>query len=62
MKSALPKPHPARKPTICPMVSEAPASALNATTKASPSSRVRLAPMRLETNPVASIASPVTAM
>ena len=36
MKSALPRPQPARKPTICATLPDAPASAVNTTTSASP--------------------------
>ncbi len=62
MNSALPSPQPARKPTMAPTVSEDPASAEKTMISASPDSRVRLAPMRLETTPVTSIATPMTAM
>ena len=61
MKSALPRPQKPRKPTIWSIVPDAPAAALNATTSASPTSSVRFAPMRLETQPVTSIAIPVMA-
>ena len=37
-----------------------PASALNATMRASPATSVRLAPIRLDTQPVTSIATAVT--
>jgi hypothetical protein len=47
---------------ISPTVSEAPASALNTMISARPTSSVRLAPSRLDTAPVISIASPITAM
>ena len=62
MNSALPRPQPARKPTMAPMVSEEPASAENTTIIARPTTSVRLAPMRLDTTPVMSIATPITAM
>jgi hypothetical protein len=62
MNSALPSPQPARKPTIAPTVSDDPASAEKTMISARPASRVRLAPMRLETTPVTSIATPMTAM
>ena len=61
MKSALPRPQPARKPAICATVPDAPASALNTITSASPPSSARLAPTRDATNPVPSIATPVIA-
>ena len=62
MNSALPRPQPARKPTIAPMLCEEPARAEKAMISTRPASSVRLAPMRLETQPVISIATPVTAM
>ena len=62
MNSALPRPHPARKPTMPPMVSEEPASAENTMISARPVSRVRFAPIRDDTTPVISIATPITAM
>ena len=62
MNSALPRPQPARKPTIAPMVSEEPASAENTMIRTRPHSSVRFAPIRLETTPVISIATPITAM
>ncbi len=61
MNSALPRPQPARKPTMLPTESEAPASALNVTIRTSPLSSVRFAPSRLDTTPVTSIATPVIA-
>ena len=61
MKSALPRPQPARKPTMAPMVSEEPASAEKTTIRARPRSRVRLAPIRDDTTPVSSIVTPITA-
>jgi hypothetical protein len=61
MKSALPRPQPARKPTMAPIELDAPASAEKATTSARPSSSVRRGPMRLETQPVTSIDTPVKA-
>ena len=60
MKSALPRPQPARKPTIWLMVFDDPASALKTTMSASPMSSVRFAPIRLATTPVTSIANAVT--
>lgn len=62
MKSALPRPHTARNPTMPPTVSCVPASPAPTMMIASPMSRVRLAPMRLDTQPVMSIATPMTAM
>ena len=62
MNSALPRPQPARKPTMAPIESLAPASAENTTISARPASRVRLAPIRDDTTPVISIATPITAM
>ncbi len=62
MNSALPRPQPARKPTIWPMVLDDPASAENTMIRASPESSVFLAPIRVETTPVISIATPMTAM
>ncbi len=60
MNRALPTPQPARKPTMPPIdVGLAPASALNTTISASPASSVRLAPMRLDTQPVISMATAV---
>ena len=61
MKSALPRPHRARKATMPPMVSWLPANAAPMMMKARPTRRVRLAPMRLLTQPVPSMATPVTA-
>ena len=60
--SALPRPQPARKPTIAPTEFEDPASAANTMISTRPESRVRLGPMRLETTPVTSIAMPMIAM
>ena len=62
MKRALPRPQPARKPTIAPTVLDDPASAEKTMISTRPESSVRLAPMRLETTPVISIATPMTAM
>jgi hypothetical protein len=61
MNSALPRPQPARRPTIAPMLFDAPASALKMTTSARPPRSVRLAPMRLATALVTSIEMPVNA-
>lgn len=60
MNRALPSPQPARKPTMPLMEPEAPASAAKTTMTARPVTRVRLAPMRLETQPTNSIATAVT--
>ena len=60
MNSALPTPQPARNPTIPLMLGEAPASALNATISSRPAISVFLAPSRLETQFVISIATAVT--
>ena len=61
MKSALPRPHRARKATMPPTVSWLPARPAPTMMSASPSSRVRFAPTRLLTQPVPSIAMPMTA-
>ena len=45
---------------ICPMLGEDPASALNATIRIRPAMRVRLAPIRLHTQLVISMARAVT--
>ena len=60
MNRALPRPQPARKPTIWPTVSDDPASAEKTTMIASPVISVRFAPSRLDTQPVPSIATAVT--
>ena len=62
MKSALPRPQPARKPMTAPTESDEPASAAKTMMSTRPTSSVRLAPIRLETTPVTSIATPMTAM
>ncbi len=62
MNSALPRPQPARKPTMAPMLFDDPARAEKMMISTRPVSSVRLAPIRLETTPVISIAMPVTAM
>ena len=59
---ALPRPHPARKPTTAPTLSDEPASAANTMIRTRPESSVRLAPIRLEITPVTSIATPMIAM
>jgi hypothetical protein len=60
MNSALPRPQPARNPTIWPIPPELPASALNVTISARPPTKVHLAPSRVDTQPVTSIATAVT--
>ena len=60
MNRALPMPQPARKPMMPEIEPDAPASALNATMRTSPAMRVRLAPIRLDTQLVISIATAVT--
>jgi len=62
MNSALPSPHTARKPTTPAMVSCMPARPAPMMITARPSSRVRFGPIRLEIQPVPSIATPMTAM
>jgi hypothetical protein len=59
MKSALPSPQPARKPTIPEIPPDAPASALKTTIRTRPAISVRFAPIRLDTQPVTSIATAV---
>ena len=60
MNSALPSPQPARKPTIWLIVLELAAASENATMRTRPTISVRLAPIRLDTQPVTSIATAVT--
>ena len=60
MNSALPRPQPARNPMMPPIVSDDPASALNTTMRISPATSVRLPPIRLDTQPVTSMATAVT--
>jgi hypothetical protein len=62
MKRALPRPQRARHPTMPMTVSDDPASAAPAMMTTRPISSVRLAPMRLATAPVTSMATPITAM
>jgi hypothetical protein len=62
MNRALPSPHSARQPTISLTVSLMPARPAPAMMMTRPSSRVRLGPMRLDTTPVMSMATPMTAM
>ena len=59
MKRALPRPQPARKPTISPMPPAAPARAAKTTMITRPVTSVALAPIRLETHPVTSIITAV---
>ena len=60
MNRALPRPYPARKPTMPLIESDVPARAENATIIARPVTRVRLAPSRLDTQFVSNIANAVT--
>ena len=60
MNSALPTPQPARKPMMPPIEGDAPAAALKMTMRVSPAIRVFLAPRRLDTQLVISIATAVT--
>ncbi|OLM32095.1 hypothetical protein Ae717Ps2_2990 [Pseudonocardia sp. Ae717_Ps2] len=60
MNSALPRPQPARKPTMPQIPDDAPASAANTTISARPVMRVFFAPIRDDTQPVTSIAIAVT--
>ena len=60
MNRALPRPQPARKPTIPSIEFDVPASAAKITMIARPVMRVRLAPRRLDTQPVTSMATAVT--
>jgi hypothetical protein len=59
MKNALPSPQPARNPTMPLMLEAEPASALNTMIRTRPTISVRFAPMRLDTQPVTSIATAV---
>jgi hypothetical protein len=61
MNSALPRPQPARRPTIAPTLFDSPASVLNTTISTSPVSSVRFVPMRLATTLETSIDRPVNA-
>jgi len=60
MNSALPTPQPARKPMIPLMLGDAPAAALKITMRMSPAISVFLAPSRLDTQLVISMATAVT--
>jgi hypothetical protein len=62
MNKAFPTPHPARKPMMPLIDGDAPASALKMTIITRPAMRVRLAPMRLDTQLVMSMATAVTTM
>ena len=59
MKSALPRPQPARNPMIDSTFWERPAASAKTTISASPIRRVRLAPMRLDSQLVKNMATPV---
>ena len=61
-KSALPRPQPARKATTLLTEFDEPASAANTMISTRPESSVRFGPIRLETTPVTSIATPMIAM
>jgi hypothetical protein len=60
INSALPTPQPARNPMIALILGEAPAAALNTTIMIRPAISVFLAPIRLDTQLVISIATAVT--
>ncbi len=60
MNSALPRPQPARKPTMPPIEFDDPARAAKTTMSTRPVISVRFAPIRLDTQPVTSIATAVT--
>ena len=62
MNSALPRPHSARQPTISITVADMPANPAPAMMITRPSSSVFFGPMRLDTTPVISMASPITAI
>ncbi len=62
MNSALPSPHSARQPTMPITLSLMPARPAPAMMITRPSSSVRFGPIRLDTTPVISIATPITAM
>ena len=61
-KSALPRPHRARQPTISMTLLDEPARNAPRMMTKRPMSKVRLAPIRLATAPVMSMATPMTAM
>ncbi len=60
MMSALPSPQPALNPTIPAMLLTDPAAAAKTTIRMRPEISVHFAPMRLETQPVTSMATAVT--
>ena len=60
IKSALPRPQTPRNATISPIEPDSPASVEKATMIARPARIVRLTPIRDETYPVISMATPVT--
>ncbi len=60
MNRALPTPQPARKPMIVPIELDDPASPANTTISTRPAISVRLAPIRLDTQLVISMATAVT--
>src|ERR1700753_2812643 len=60
MNSALPPPQPARKPMIVPIEPDDPARPANTTMSTRPAISVHLAPIRLDTQLVISIATAVT--
>ena len=60
MNRALPRPQPARKPTMPPMLPDEPASAAKMTIRTRPAISVFFAPIRLDTQPVTSMATAVT--
>ena len=62
MNNALPRPHRARQPTMPITVSDIPARPAPAMMITKPTSNVRFGPIRLETTPVISIATPMTAI
>jgi hypothetical protein len=62
MNSAFPGPHNARQPTMPITVAEHPARPAPAMITSRPRSRVRLGPIRLDTTPVISMDTPITAM
>ena len=60
--SALPRPQPARKPITAWTLPDMPARPAKTMITTRPDSRVRFGPIRLDTTPVTSIATPMTAM
>ena len=59
---AFPRPQRARQPTMAEMEPDDPARPAPTMMMTRPMSRVRFAPIRLETTPVISMATPITAM